>query len=48
MERPNSAAEPRHRKPGPARVHGPDGVLGKRAREVDEIDAVEEPAAAEA
>jgi hypothetical protein len=39
--RPNKAAEPRHRKAGPARLGGPnDG--GKRAREVSEDEAAEE------
>lgn len=39
--RPNKAAEPRHRKSGPARLGGPNNG-GKRALEVDdEVDGPE-------
>ena len=40
--RPNQAADPRHRKPGPARVEGADAV-GKRARDVNDTESADEP-----
>lgn len=44
--RPSSSTEPRHRKPGPARLGGGNGT-GRRARDVDPDGPAEDPAAVE-
>jgi hypothetical protein len=44
--RPINAADPRHRKPGPARLGGEDAV-GKRARDLDDIETSDEADAAD-
>ena len=41
------AADPRHRKPGPARLGGEDAV-GKRARDLGDIEPADETGTADA
>lgn len=45
--RPNQAADPRHRKPGPARVEG-GGAVGKRARDAADIESADEAGSTDA